>query len=344
MRFTCECRCVTDSNVLRLFVAVAMLAGCTMAQASPQGDAINAPGPTMEIRSSVPSTTSDSKPDLKDIPGGDASVRLGVGDLIELSVYDVPELNTKTRVSDSGDIYLPLVNYVHVDGLTINDAAVAIEKRLDQGGFIRNPHVQIFVDESTSNTASVLGEVTKPGVYPVTGQQTLFSVISAAGGLTDRAGKSITITRRDHPDKSLAVTITHNLEDHPESNIAVFSGDTIMVRRADVIYVVGEVSHPSGFLMDNNNRLTVLQAIALAGGTARFAKLSEVRILRKGPAGVNEVPVPLKKILQAKANDVPLQPEDILFVPTSARKMLTGKTTDAVMQMATAASIVAIRP
>jgi polysaccharide biosynthesis/export protein len=231
-----------------------------------------------------------------------------------------------------------------VDGLTINDAAVAIEKRLDQGGFIRNPHVQIFVDESTSNTASVLGEVTKPGVYPVTGQQTLFSVISAAGGLTDRAGKSITITRRDHPDKSVAVTITHNLEDHPESNIAVFSGDTIMVRRADVIYVVGEVSHPSGFLMDNNNRLTVLQAIALAGGTARFAKLSEVRILRKGPAGVNEVPVPLKKILQAKANDVPLQPEDILFVPTSARKMLTGKTTDAVMQMATAASIVAIRP
>jgi len=335
---------MTDSNVLRLFVAVAMLAGCTMAQASPQGDAINAPGPTTEIRSSVPSTTSDSKPDLKDIPGGDASVRLGVGDLIELSVYDVPELNTKTRVSDSGDIYLPLVNYVHVDGLTINDAAVAIEKRLDQGGFIRNPHVQIFVDESTSNTASVLGEVTKPGVYPVTGQQTLFSVISAAGGLTDRAGKSITITRRDHPDKSVAVTITHNLEDHPESNIAVFSGDTIMVRRADVIYVVGEVSHPSGFLMDNNNRLTVLQAIALAGGTARFAKLSEVRILRKGPAGVNEVPVPLKKILQAKANDVPLQPEDILFVPTSARKMLTGKTTDAVMQMATAASIVAIRP
>ena len=96
--------------------------------------------------------------------------------------------------------------------------------------------------------------------------------------------------------------------------------------------------------MNNNNRLTVLQAIALAGGTAQYAKLNEVRILRKGPEGVSEVPVPLKKILQAKADDVPLQPEDILFVPTSARKMLTGKTTEAVMQMATAASIVAIRP
>src|SRR5436305_2415415 len=344
MRFINEYRRVADWRISQSLVVTVILAGCGVAQVSPQGDAINAPSPTTGIRSSIPSATNDSTIDAKKNSGGDASIRLGVGDLIELSVYDVPELNTKTRVSDSGDIYLPLVSYVHVDGLTINDAARAIEKRLDQGGFIRNPHVQIFVDESTSNTASVLGEVTRPGVYPVVGEQTLFSVISAAGGLSDRAGKSITITRRGHPDKPVSVTITHNLEDHPESNVAVFAGDTIMVRRADVIYVVGEVSHPSGFLMDNNNRLTVLQAIALAGGTARFAKLSEVRILRKGPAGVNEVPVPLKKILQAKADDVPLQPEDILFVPTSARKMLTGKTTEAVMQMATAASIVAIRP
>jgi len=344
MRFINEYRRVADWRISQSLVVTVILAGCGVAQVSPQGDAINATSTPTGIRSSVPGAVNDSKPDPKDNPGGDASIRLGVGDLIELSVYDVPELNTKTRVSDSGDIYLPLVSYVHVDGLTINDAARAIEKRLDQGGFIRNPHVQIFVDESTSNTASVLGEVTRPGVYPVVGEQTLFSVISAAGGLSDRAGKSITITRRDHPDKPVSVTITHNLEDHPESNVAVFAGDTIMVRRADVIYVVGEVGHPSGFLMNNNNRLTVLQAIALAGGTAQYAKLNEVRILRKGPEGVSEVPVPLKKILQAKADDVPLQPEDILFVPTSARKMLTGKTTEAVMQMATAASIVAIRP
>jgi protein involved in polysaccharide export with SLBB domain len=179
MRFINEYRRVADWRISQSLVVIVTLAGCGVAQVSPQGDAINAPAPTTGIRSSVPSTTNDSKSDPKNIPGGDASVRLGVGDLIELSVYDVPELNTKTRVSDSGDIYLPLVNYVHVDGLTINDAAIAIEKRLDQGGFIRNPHVQIFIDESTSNTASVLGEVMKPGVYPVMGERTLFSIVSA---------------------------------------------------------------------------------------------------------------------------------------------------------------------
>jgi len=327
---------------LRLVAVVSILAASSVAQTPAQTGAADPASLSLStgVKSSVPSSASDSAKNA----GGDSSVRLGSGDLIELSVYDVPELNTKTRVSDSGDVYLPLVNYVHVDGLTLNDAERVIEKRLEDGGFVRSPHVQLFVDESASNGASLLGEVSKPGVYPVMGDQTLFSIISAAGGLSDRAGKSITITHKDHPDKPVSVTISHNLEDHPDSNIAVYAGDTIMVRRADVIYVVGEVNHPSGFLMDNNNRLTVLQAIALAGGTAQYAKLNDVRILRKGPTGVTEVPVSLKKLLQAKETDVPLQPEDILFVPTSSKKIIGGKTAQAAMQMATAASIIAIRP
>lgn len=278
------------------------------------------------------------------VPGGDASIRLGSGDLIEVSVYDVPELSTKIRVSDDGDVDLPLVNKVHVESLTVSEAEHVVERRLEEGGFVRNPHVQIFVDEYTSDGASILGEVARPGVYPVLGEQTLFNLISAAGGLSDRAGKSITVTHRDHPDKPVTVTISHNLEDHPESNIPIYAGDTIMIRRADVIYVVGEVNRPSGFLMDNNNHLTVLQAIALAGGTSGSAKLNGARILRKGPEGVSEVPVPLKKLLEAKTTDIPLQAEDILFVPTSARKVLGSRTAEAALQMATAVSVVAIRP
>lgn len=277
-------------------------------------------------------------------PAGDSGIRLGVGDLVEFSVYNVPELNTRTRVSSSGDLYLPLIDYVHVDGLTIEDAERVIEKRLDQGGFVRNPHVQLFVAENTSDGANVLGEVAKPGIYPIFGEQTLFGVISAAGGLTDRAGKSATITHRAHPDQPVVVPLSHNLEDHPESNIPIYPSDTIMVRRADVIYVVGEVGHPSGFLMDNNGRLSVLQAIALAGGTTATAKLNGARIIRKGPSGVTEIPVPLKKLLQAKAVDVQLEAEDILFVPTSARKVVSGRTAEAALQMATAVSVVAIHP
>src|SRR6184192_724673 len=89
---------------------------------------------------------------------GDSPVRLGTGDLIDVNVYNVPELNTKTRVSGAGDVYLPLVDYVHVGGLTINDAEAVIEKRLDEGGFVKSPHVQLFVDEYTSGGAAVLGE------------------------------------------------------------------------------------------------------------------------------------------------------------------------------------------
>jgi polysaccharide biosynthesis/export protein len=288
--------------------------------------------------------STNAKPLLMPPAGGDPSVRLGIGDLVELSVYDIPELSARTRVSSAGDLYLPLIDYVHVDGLTIEDAERVIEKRLEQGGFVKSPHVQLFVAEYASDGVSVLGEVAKPGVYPVLGTQKLFDVISAAGGLSDRAGKSTTITHRAQPEQPMTVAISHNLEDHPESNIPISAGDTIMVRRADVIYVVGEVTHPSGFLMDNNGRLSVLQAIALAGGTTSMAKLSGARIIRKGPSGLTEIPVPLKKLLQAKATDLPLEAEDILFVPTSARKAVAGRTADVAASLATGVGLVAIRP
>jgi polysaccharide biosynthesis/export protein len=236
------------------------------------------------------------------------------------------------------------VNQVHVEGLTLDEAEKAIEQRLDDGGFVRNPHVQLFVSEYTSDGTSVLGEVSRPGVYPVLGEQRLFNLLSAAGGLSPAAGTSITVTHKADPDKPVVVAISRNLQDHPDSNVPIYPGDTVMVRRADVIYVVGDVNRPSGFLMDNGGKLSVLQAIALAGGTTNTAKTSGARIIRKGPEGVTEIPVSLKKLLQAKASDVPLQADDILFVPGSARKVISGRTAEAALQMATAASLIAIRP
>lgn len=287
------------------------------------------------------STTPLAKPETSPVSASDSNIRLGTGDLVEVSVYNVPELSTKTRISNAGDVYLPLIDYVHVGGLTIDEAEVVIEKRLDQGGFVKNPHVQLFVHEYTSEGASLLGEVAKPGVYPILGDQRLFDLISAAGGFSERAGKSITVTHRGQPP--ITVPMSRNLEDHPESNIPVFAGDTISVRRADVIYVVGDVARPSGLLMDSGH-ITVLQAIALAGGTTSTAKLNGTRIIRKGPAGLSETPVPLKKLLQAKANDIPMEADDILFIPTSARKLMEGRTAEAAVQLATSATLIAVRP
>jgi polysaccharide biosynthesis/export protein len=285
-------------------------------------------------------TQASAMPDATDASN---SQRLGTGDLIEVSVYNVPELSTKVRVGSDGNIYLPLVDYVRVGGLTASQAQALIQKQLSDGGFVKNPHVSVFVQEYASQGASILGEVARPGVYPVVGQQRLFDVISAAGGFTERAGQSITVTHRSQPDKPVTVPLARNATDTPEGNIPVFPGDTIVVRKADVVYVVGEVGRPSGFMMDGGH-LTVLQAIALAGGTTRIAKLSGARILRKGPAGISETPVELKKILEAKSPDISMQADDILFVPTSAAKAAAGRTMEAVMQTATALSIVAVHP
>jgi polysaccharide biosynthesis/export protein len=272
-------------------------------------------------------------------PRANTSLQLGVGDLVELTVYDVPDLTTKTRISSAGDIYCALIGPTHVAGLTTEEAAQLVEKRLS--AFLKDPYVSLFVIEYATQGASVLGEVNKPGVYPVLGEQHLFDLISASGGLTEKAGHSITVTHRSDPDKPLVLPVSRNLSDNPESNIKVFPRDTIVVRKADIVYVVGDVGRPSGLLMDAGG-LTVLQAIALAGGTTRTAKLNGTKILHKSSTGMSETPVQLKDILHAKAPDLSLQANDILIVPSSTGKILAGRTLEAAMQAATILSVAAI--
>jgi polysaccharide biosynthesis/export protein len=284
-----------------------------------------------------------STPDTGSGSGPDNTLRFGTGDLLEMSVYNVPELATKARVSTSGDVYLPLIDYVHVSGLTTEEAQALIEKRYADGGFLKEPHIALFVDEYASQGASVLGEVTKPAVYPVIGQERLFDLISAAGGFTEKAGRTVTVTHRNQPDKPVTLALARNVSDTPESNIDVFPGDTVLVRKADVVYVVGDVARPSGFLMDVET-LTVLKAIALAGGYNKTAKLNSATIIRKGPNGMTETPVQLKKILQAKVQDIPMKADDILYVPSSGGKVFAARSFDAAMQAATAVSIIAVHP
>ena len=270
-------------------------------------------------------------------------VRLGPGDLVEVNVYGVPELATKTRINNSGDVYLPLVDYVHIADMNLEEAQTLIEKRLADGGFVRSPHVTVFVNESASQGATILGEVAHPGVYPVLGERRLYDVISAAGGFTDKAGRVVTITRRTKPDAPQTVHLPSNLADQTDANVGVVPGDTIVVGRAGIVYVVGDVNRPSGFMIEDNN-LTVLKALALAGGANRTASLNGAKLLRQTSNGVQEIPVQLKKILRAKAPDAPLQRGDILFVPGSAAKAFAYRGAEAAISMTTALAVVAYRP
>jgi polysaccharide export outer membrane protein len=270
-----------------------------------------------------------------------SNVKLGIGDLIEITVFGVPDLTTKTRVSGSGDVYLPLIDYVHVAELTTDEAQELIQKRLEDGGFVRGPHVAIFVDESASQAITVIGEVIRPGAYPAIGERRLFDLISAAGGLTDKAGRNVTIEHHGDPSRKVDLQLSSNLAEDTQNNVDVFPGDTIIVSRAGVIYVVGDVNHPSGFLIEDTN-LSVLKALALAGGSTRTSALNKTRILRQTPNGVQEIPVNLKKVLYAKAPDLPLVKGDILFIPGSAAKAAAYRTADAAMSLSTTLAVVAV--
>ena len=289
----------------------------------------------------APAEQADSSPSRRTL--ANSNTKLGVGDLIEISVFGVPELATKTRISGSGDIYLPLIDYVHVADLTVDEAQELIQKRLEDGGFVRGPHVSIFVDESASQAITLVGEVAHPGPYPAIGERRLFDMISAAGGLTDKAGREVTIEHRDNPDKKTVLQISSNFVEDPENNVEVLPGDTIIVSRGGIIYVVGDVQHPSGFMIGDDT-LTVLKALALAGGGTHTSALNRTRILRKTPNGVQEIPVKLKKVLYAKAPDIPLVKGDVLFVPGSAPKAAALQTAQAAMSVSTALAVVAVHP
>ncbi|HEV7219568.1 MAG: polysaccharide biosynthesis/export family protein [Terriglobales bacterium] len=323
-----------------LFLIIPMFSFSVLVAQQPASSSQNPSKAVQQIPGNSPSSMGTANVNSPDAGSG---LLLGPGDLVDIGVYNVPELATKARIGSNGDIYLPLVDYIHIAGLTPEEAQNLIQKKLADGGFVRNPHVNVFVDEHAMKGASLLGEVARPGIYPMLGQQRLFDLISAAGGFTSSAGRSISITHRDQPDKPVVVPVSRNLSDDPESNILVFPGDTIIVRKADIVYVVGDVGRPSGFLMDNG-RLTVLQAIALAGGTNKTAKLSGVKLIHRGSGGITETTIQLKKILQAKASDQPLQAEDILFVPSSAAKVAMAQTLGAALQAATAVSVVAAHP
>lgn len=320
----------------------AVSASGAAAHSQPATQTASPEAPSGQTSSTQTSATQAQSPSTDTSDQSGALVKLGRGDLIEVSVYNVPELATKARVSNSGDVYLPLIDYVHVEGLTQEEAQTVIEKRLADGGFVRNPHVTIFVDEAASQGVTLMGEVAKPGIYPDVVDRKLYTMISEAGGFTALASRKIAIIRRGQPEP-IRVDLARNLADDLSGNVDVLPGDTINVPRAPIVYVVGDVGRPSGLLVDNGS-LTVLQALALAGGTNHTAKMSGARIIRKTPSGMTETRIQLKKMLEAKVPDVTLQADDILFVPLSGARVVAAQTMSAAIAAATAVSVYTVHP
>jgi polysaccharide biosynthesis/export protein len=262
-----------------------------------------------------------------------AELMIANGDLLEISVFGTDfscgndKSGCEARVSASGKITLPLISAVKVAGLTVAQAEQEVAARLSQGGFYNDPQVTIIQKEYSTQGISVMGEVQKPGIYPLLGSHTLLQAISAAGGSTVKAGNDVAIIRSNEYQHA-------DISSPTGSRVSLRPGDTIVVSKAGIVYVVGDVRQPTGVVMDNTG-LTVLQAIAMAQGTNVTASLDKAKLIRYTPQGRNEIAIPLRKILSNKAKDLELQAEDILFVPNSVAKSATRRGLEAALQAAT---------
>lgn len=285
------------------------------------------------------SPTTPAGKDALTLPGSQTDLVIGSGDLLEVSVYDAPEFDRQVRVNGEGEISLPLLGSVKITGLTIRQTEQLLEQRLSAGQYFTNPRVSVFAKEYASQGISVLGEVRKPGIYPMLGVHTLLDVISAAGGTTSTAGNLVSITHRQAPSQPEAVK--YDPSNNSYSNVQLLPGDTVVVSRAGIVYVVGDVHLPSSIVLDRPE-LTVLQAIAMAQGTNPTAAANNAKLIRKTGSGRQELPLPLKKIIAGKSPDLALQADDIIFVPVSTGKVAAHRSLEAILQ--TASGIAIYRP
>jgi polysaccharide biosynthesis/export protein len=285
---------------------------------------------------------------------------IGSGDVLGIEVFDVPELSREVRVNETGFISLPLIPVkVRASGLTTFQLQDKIAELLQTNGLVSTPQVSVGLKEQHSQPITVIGSVRTPMVIQVIRQTTLLQALSQAGGVAPDAGNTIIVTRPASSIPESGETDAGNVHSDPQTfiisladllesgdsrfNIVVLGGDVISVPRAGIIYVVGAVGRPGGFVMQNDrDRMTTLKILSLAGGTTLTAKVKNAIILRKnlGSGKRDEVPVDLDKVMHLKTEDVMLQDSDILFVPDSNGKRALHRAGEVALSLTTGVALV----
>jgi polysaccharide export outer membrane protein len=270
------------------------------------------------------------------------SYRLGTGDEISIRVLDLDEIPDKPfRLGVDGNLSLPLAGQIHASGRTVAELQLAIAERLRE--ILKDPQVTVTLAAFREQSVAVLGAVNSPGVRELHGRATLLDAISEAGGFKPEAGAVITITRPkssgpiplpgSHLDNSgefyMAEADVHSLlrAQNPRENIPLLPHDVVTVPAAEMIYILGEVAKPGGYEVQGSRTLSVLDAVALAGGANRNASSSRARVLRLLPGKTDpaEYTVDLNRLLAGKQKDFQLLPKDILYIPTNKAKVVSTR-------------------
>jgi polysaccharide export outer membrane protein len=279
---------------------------------------------------------------VSSVPEGFENLRLAAGSLLQLDIYGIPEMSAQLRVDARGDVAIPLIGIVRVAGDTVAQAQDAIAKAFADREILKAPQVILNVLQFSARNISVLGEVQSPGRIQLLGPEPLGDVLALAGGETIAAGNDIEIQHRNAKGETESHHVEYAQGKDPANlqSTLVEPGDTVLVHRAGIIYVLGAVNRAGGYLMVNGGTLDVVQAISLAGGQTPQSSTCCAIVVRRRGSGIVQIKVPLGKMEKGDVPPVPLQLDDALYVPTSAWKSFVMNGSN-VLSAAAAASIYA---
>jgi polysaccharide export outer membrane protein len=275
------------------------------------------------------------------VPKDISALRIEPGDLLNVSVYDAPELSNAYRVDQSGDLTLPLCGKVNLLGVTATEAANRLEAALKDGQIMVQPQVNVDVLQYAGQYVTVMGEVALPGRVALIAPTMLGDVLAEAGGLTQLAGSHIKI--RHAASEGVAeedVPYSRMQNSRETASILVRPGDSVTVLRAGIVYVLGAVNRPGGYIMQEDGKLNAAEALALSGGTLMQARTNGLRVIRRNPDGtVLDFSLSYDGIAKGSQTPLPLQAEDIVYVPMSKIKATFSTATGIISAAASAAII-----
>jgi len=275
------------------------------------------------------------------IPKDFSELRIEPGDLLSVNVYDAPEFSNSYRVDAAGDLTIPLCGKVNVRGLNLPDAAKRLEAALKDGQILNQPQVNVDVMQYAGQYVTVTGEVSSPGRVPLIAPTKLGEVLAEAGGVTPLAGTHIKIRYgADDAAPEEEVPYSRSQGNRATAAILVRPGDTVIVPRAGIVYVLGAVNRPGGYVMQEDGRLNVAEALALSGGTVMQADTGGLRVIRRNPDGtVLDFPLSYNGIAKGTQTPLQLQAQDIVYVPMSKTKAALSSTLGIIQAAASSAII-----